>query len=67
MKDYLFRVVEEKHALDTKLQALHEFMDSAEYAALPLSERSRLAMQEGFMRQYSMVLKDRIAFGEDNS
>ena len=63
MEEYQQRVVEEKNALDEKIQSLEAFMteDNETFAALPVAEKTRMAHQRDHMEAYSRVLGDRIS------
>lgn len=61
MKPHEQRVIDEKNALDEKLSALDSFIASNPiHDALPGNERVRLLRQRSAMRDYSMVLAERI-------
>lgn len=59
--DWQQRVVDEKAALDQKLEALCLFSYGRTFETLPLMERERLNMQRHLMTCYSAVLGARIA------
>lgn len=61
MMEYQQRVIEEKKALDDKLQRLDPFVASNTFKALSLSEQERLNRQLSLMQQYAAVLGERIA------
>lgn len=61
MQPHQQRVVDEKEALDEKLNKLVEFFETPIFAALPADEQSRLARQCEHMGKYSEVLGERIA------
>lgn len=61
MKDYQQRVVEEKTALDVKLEALRAFTTSSAFRNISTDERGRLSLQLSIMLDYSDVLGERIA------
>lgn len=61
MLEYQQRVIEEKQALDDKLQRLDPFVASNTFKALSLSEQERLKRQLSLMQQYAAVLGERIA------
>ena len=54
------RVVDEKIDLDTKLTALHVFMDTPLFRSLPEAEKARMRRQANAMRDYSRALGERI-------
>ena len=58
---YQERVIEEKRALDEKLEKLCAFHETAIFAALPVEEQDRLIRQSVAMGDYSNVLAERIA------
>lgn len=59
--DYRLRVLEEKAALDVKLEKLGTFVNSVRLNdALP-AERDRLRKQYIIMQQYSQILSDRLS------
>lgn len=59
------RVVDEKSQLDEKLEKLLAFLDNPIFAGLPVAEQNRLSRQISYMREYSIVLGERIdAFPE---
>ena len=56
------RVIDEKVELDVKISALHLFINgNALFVGLPEPERMRLFVQYRAMREYSDILRDRIA------
>lgn len=55
------RVVDEKAALDTKRDALDAFAKGATYKSLPRPDQELLDRQVGVMRNYSLILGERIA------
>ena len=55
------RVIEEKAVLDAKIAPLLAFFKTDTCLNLPMDERSRLMRQSVVMREYSMVLGERIA------
>ena len=62
MQDFQQRVVDEKAELDDKLAKLVKFIEGSDiFKTIPEAEQTRLVRQAGFMRQYSDVLKERIA------
>lgn len=61
MEAYQERVVQERADLDEKWSKLGIFMGSPTFRGLPEAERSRLARQYEAMRQYAVVLDERIA------
>jgi hypothetical protein len=60
-KPHQQRVLEEKVELDMKLQKLENFLEGEVYPTLPEAERLRLRRQFCYMRDYSNVLRERIA------
>ena len=62
MQPHQERVVAEKAELDEKLGKLVEFIKGAEiFTQLPEAERGRLVRQADVMRDYSNILRERIA------
>jgi hypothetical protein len=57
MEDYQKRIVEEKTALDIKIDKLDYFLKNN---AVPEAEAKRMYSQLGHMCRYSEVLTDRI-------
>jgi hypothetical protein len=57
---YQQRVLDEKAALDEKIDKLDIFRAGAIFPTLPTDEQNRLNLQLSFMRSYSGVLTDRI-------
>ena len=60
MKDYQKRVVDEQVELDDKIGRLVGFIGTSAYIALDAGERARLESQLESMRDYSLVLGERI-------
>jgi len=60
MGDYQERVVDEKAALDTKINNLEEFVDSTLYQTLKYFDQRLLNDQLEIMKNYSDVLGLRI-------
>jgi hypothetical protein len=61
LEPYQERVVEEKAALDEKLQKLKEFiLQGGLFPTLPLEEQHLMRQQERIMEAYSSVLSMRI-------
>lgn len=58
---YQQRVVEEKDALDQKLDALHAFQDGPLFPRLTSTEQARMNLQAHYMARYSEILGERIA------
>ena len=58
---YQSRVIEEKAALDAKLEALTNFLASEKVREVPIEERELLRRQASFMANYSDTLGRRIA------
>ena len=65
MQPHQQRVVDEHAELNTKLFALHAFIDTPPFMVLDDVERSRLRYQAIAMRNYSTVLSDRIRAFKD--
>jgi hypothetical protein len=64
MKPYQSRVLEEKVALDDKIEKITSFLtltDSDPAYRVPDAERSRLQRQLEAMSEYSAILAERIA------
>jgi len=61
MEAYQQRVVEEKAALDEKIEKLGQFVGTERFCALPESEQVRMTRQLEVMREYSQILGERIA------
>lgn len=61
MQDWQQRVVDEKAALDTKLDALCAFSNDPFFAKLPWAEQERMNVQRHLMCGYSAILGARIA------
>lgn len=61
MQPHQQRVVDEKEALDEKIDKLDAFRAGDIFSALVKDEQDRLNMQLSHMRAYSGVLADRIA------
>ena len=61
MRDYKERVIAEKKELDAKLQRLSVFLDGDSLKTLPQAEQERMQRQLVIMKDYSMVLEERIA------
>ena len=59
--EYQLRVIVEKAALDEKGAALAAFLEGRTFAALPPDEQGRLTKQLDLMKQYSVILGERIA------
>jgi phosphate uptake regulator len=55
------RVVDEKAELDDKLERLYKFFMSAIFEALDEDEKIRLTRQASIMKDYSLILGERIA------
>jgi hypothetical protein len=60
VKDYELRVVEEKAALDMKIEKLEAFTESDIYSALDDVDRDNLDEQLLVMQRYSEILANRI-------
>jgi len=61
MDPYQQRVIDEKKALDEKLDKLVEFMKGDIFVRLDSSEVERLRRQAAVMHTYSAILSERIA------
>ena len=64
MEPHQQRVVDEKAALDDKLEKLLAFIDAGKgaiFSKLVTDEKERLTTQARIMKEYSDVLADRIA------
>lgn len=61
MEPYQERVVEEKQDLDQKIMRLEYFMALPEFPMVSGEEQDRMAWQLTLMKDYSTVLKERIA------
>lgn len=61
MQPHQQRVIDEKTALDTKLESLRGFFTNAIFITLPSEEKERLCRQENAMADYSEILGERIA------
>ena len=65
MAPYKQRVVDEKAALDDKIEKLLKFLGTSTFHDLDDAEQKRLQRQHVIMQDYSAVLADRItAFQE---
>lgn len=60
MSEFQKRVIEEKAALDQKIEALEDFSEGEIYAQLPDDEQNRLEDQHEAMDIYSDILGERI-------
>ena len=61
MEAYQTRVVEEKAALDEKVEKLAAFVGTERFCALPEAEQLRMIRQRNVMVDYSGILGERIA------
>jgi len=61
MKDYQQRVIDEKNTLETKTQALNNFILSAGFERLDQEDKNLLNDQFVCMTQYLEILEKRIA------
>ncbi len=61
MHDYQERVIQEKKALDEKIDNLYPFLDTQVFADLVPLDQELLCDQLGHMRAYASVLAARIA------
>jgi hypothetical protein len=62
MLPYQQRVIDEKKSLDEKLVKLKDFMDTQEYRQLLEAEQNRMFKQSLVMKEYSDILRARIAY-----
>lgn len=62
MEAYQTRVVEEKAALDEKIEKLKVFLDTERFCALDEAERERMDRQLVAMQKYSGILANRIDY-----
>ena len=60
MKEFQQRVVDEREALDGKLNKLCKFLTSDIFKGLPIEEQGRLRRQHSAMDTYSKILGERI-------
>lgn len=60
MEPYQQRVIDEKTELDAKREKLKVFMNSEAFRGLPFEERNRLMDQANIMKDYSIILDERI-------
>lgn len=60
MQDFQQRVVYEQEELSTKIEKLVPFIGSKIFNSLPVEEQDRLSRQLNHMRDYSLVLAERI-------
>lgn len=60
MKEFQQRVVDEREALDDKLNKLCKFLTSDLFKSLPIEEQDRLRRQHRTMDTYSKILGERI-------
>lgn len=60
MEPFQERVMEEKAELDKKREALRLFIESDNFQKLSYGERHRLRYQANVMRDYSIILDERI-------
>lgn len=67
MNDWQQRVVDEKAALDDKINKLETFSQGPIYSALPEAEQTRLEHQVEYMQMYSDTLGERIGAWEDGT
>lgn len=61
MEDYKLRVIQEKDALDIKIQHLNKFIVSSIFDTISIKDQNLLRKQHALMVQYSDVLAERIA------
>lgn len=66
MKPHEQRVVDEKQALDEKIEKLTAFTKTDLCMALPFHERTLLHKQLQIMKDYSIVLDQRISLFTEN-
>jgi hypothetical protein len=62
MKPHQKRVVDEKTALDEKLNKLKEFLVSDIFDGLTMQEQELLKIQSSYMQSYSDILAERIHY-----
>jgi hypothetical protein len=60
MQPYQQRVLEEKDQLDIRLRALSEYLLSEHFKALPKLSQDQLHLQFLAMKQYQLILAQRI-------
>ena len=60
MEAYQLRVIEEKKELDAKIKSLENFLKLEIFVKIEKSEQNRLASQLNIMRDYAMILHQRI-------
>ena len=61
MAAYQIRAVEEKAALDDRIEKLAAFVRTERFCVLPVAEQVRMTRQLAIMRDYSGILGERIA------
>ena len=61
MQNYQQRVVDEKSALDEKIEKLKAFATTKVFADLLTAEQVRMLRQRVAMQEYSDILSERIA------
>lgn len=62
MTDFRQRVIDEKHELDVRIEALQAFIYShPTFQRLPIAEQWRMTTQSHLMTEYSAILGARIA------
>jgi hypothetical protein len=64
-RDYMDRVIDEKRELDAKRSKLAEFIGGDIYPTLDEIDRDLLVEQLDLMKEYSVVLADRIGRFEE--
>ena len=62
MEAYQTRVVEEKAALDEKIEKLKAFLETERFCSLDEAEQELLDRQLVTMQEYSGILANRIAY-----
>ena len=55
------RVVDEKEALDSKIEPLNTFLQGVVFSTLDIAEQNRLTLQLQVMHVYSTILAQRIS------
>jgi hypothetical protein len=61
MQNYQQRVVDEKSALDEKIEKLKAFSTTKVFADLLTAEQVRMLRQRAAMQEYSDILGERVA------
>lgn len=60
MEDYQKRVIDEKKELDSKIEKLNSFFETATYNSMEYDDRKLLLDQSDAMSKYSEILEERI-------